>query len=131
MQDFGGFFLALLGAVGGSTITALVQIIVNRKKRDAEAIKVSAETVSIDVANKKALEEFWSELLEKREDMVEKIYHRLLILEERLVDQENKISGYQAERRKLENKKSELAREIDVLKKFIIESGLKVPKTRL
>lgn len=93
------FVEIIVSVLSGGTLTFFVQYWVNRKKQDAETVKVSAETLGIDVKNRQSIEEFYSGLLDKREGMVEEIYQKMLDLENRMMEQtkkEGKLLNYNA-----------------------------------
>lgn len=106
--------LAIISAIGGGTLTTFITLYFNRRKNKAETIRVSAETLSVDVQNRQAIEEFYSGLLNKREDLAEKIYQSLLELEAKLVTQQQEAS-------KLRLRNEELVR-------LLLSNGIEVPK---
>lgn len=93
--------LALISALGGGTLTAVIQGFWNRRKNKADAIRVNTETLAVDVKNRAAIEDFYSGLLGKREDLAEKIYERLLNLEEELSEEQTERLRLKAQNEKL------------------------------
>lgn len=106
--------LAIISAIGGGGVATLVQLLLNRRKFKAEAVRVSADTLGVDVKNRAAIEDFYGSLLNKREDMTEKIYSQLLDLEQRLAEQQSEASV-------LRSRNEQLTR-------ALLEGGLDVPQ---
>jgi hypothetical protein len=92
---------ALLGAFSGATGAAIVAALANKKKRQVETTKTSAEALGLDIKNRVAIEDFYSGLLTSREDFAETIYAKLLRLEHDMMQLEASLRRQQEENARL------------------------------
>lgn len=107
------FLPEILSAIGSVTIVEIARAIIFRQKNRADANKADAEAFALSLENRSKIEQFWSRLLEGREDIIEEFNKKLVELERELLS--------------IRDEYSKAKKKISILEELLTANKIEIP----